>query len=250
MKVEIKPRRFLLYWFIAGAVVLPLSVVVSLRACAGFLDLVSRFADNSSYGASNGYNLFCAAVFGLVSGLNIGILQSIIVRRTLGLRLAGWWRVSTLGGLLAGVITWTIAEPYTLYELGRSFGLPWFALDYSVIALDALVFLSVLSFAQVSVLRKYSSGAWRWIAAHIGAISLTALFLLVLSTWQVRSSDYVTVWVIFGLSPVTAAVTGVAMYRMLLPGLRNQKSKRQSDESAQSIQESVSVKPSVWDGAI
>jgi hypothetical protein len=250
MKNEIKRSRFMLLWFIAGALVLPLSALLSGPVIAEFLDTIYRVGGVSGYGNLPDFNLLAAALFGLVFGLFVGVFQSIVVRRTLGLRLAGWWRVSTLGGLLAGVITWTIAEPYTLYELGRSFGLPWFALDYSVIALDALVFLSVLSFAQVSVLRKYSSGAWRWIAAHIGAISLTALFLLVLSTWQVRSSDYVTVWVIFGLSPVTAAVTGVAMYRMLLPGLRNQKSKRQSDESAQSIQESVSVKPSVWDGAI
>jgi hypothetical protein len=248
MKNEIKRSRFMLLWFIAGALVLPLSALLSGPVIAEFLDTIYRVGGVSGYGNLPDFNLLAAALFGLVFGLFVGVFQSIVVRRTLGLRLAGWWRVSTLGGLLAGVITWTIAEPYTLYELGRSFGLPWFALDYSVIALDALVFLSVLSFAQVSVLRKYSSGAWRWIAAHIGAISLTALFVLVLSTW--RSSDNVIVWVIFGLVPVTPAVTGVAMYRMLLPGLRNQKSKRQSDESAQSIQESVSVKPSVWDGAI
>ena len=248
MKNEIKRSRFMLLWFIAGALVLPLSALLSGPVIAGFLDTIYRVSGVSGYGNLPDFNLLAAALFGLVFGLFVGVFQSIVVRRTLGLRLAGWWRVSTLGGLLAGVITWTIAEPYTLYELGRSFGLPWFALDYSVIALDALVFLSVLSFAQVSVLRKYSSGAWRWIAAHIGAISLTALFLLVLSTW--RSSDNVIVWVIFGLSPVTPALTGVAMYRMLLPGLRNQKSKRQSSESTPTKQESVSVKPSVWDGAI
>ncbi len=242
MKVEINRRRFLIFWFIAGALVLPMSAALSTLGIAAFYDVIYRVSGVSGYGILSDFNLLAAAFFGLVSGLYIGIFQSIIVRRALGLRMAGWWKVSAFGGLLAGVITWTIAEPNTLPELARSLGVPWFALDFSVIALDALVFLTVLSSIQASVLRKYSSGIWRWIAAHLGAIALVIVFLVVAFASQGR--PYADLALVFlSLSPVTAAITGVAMYRMLLPSLRRDKVKR-DDGDKQPVQ------PSVWDDAI
>jgi len=176
MRAKIRPRAFGLLWFSAALLVLPLTALICilllLPVLRGLLGPYDFWRNNVA--------LACA-VFGLTNGCCIGLLQQSILRYCFQIRLRGWWKISTVGGLVGALLAFTMWWPPNTWDfLLRFFHLPTdieIALHYFE---PVLFYLAVFSFAQAGYLRRYTSRVWRWLAAHLLPLGLAAALAVLL----------------------------------------------------------------------
>lgn len=117
------------------------------------------------------------------------------------------------------------------------------------VAMLMFFYLIALSAVQALALRHSVRAAWRWIAAHAAAVVIFVVAYQVVLELT-RTEIYAVGVLLLGMFPVTAAVTGVAMYRILLPSLSSDKSKREGGEDFIPAAANAAIaKPSVWDEA-
>ncbi|MCY4464152.1 MAG: hypothetical protein OXE46_01305 [Chloroflexi bacterium] len=226
MNPTARPRLFALLWLLAGLCVVPLSAALLFAAAE-----VIRWAIEHSSGAPN-YDYWdnnfalLLSLYGVISGCCVGILQQVIVARTWRRKLSGWWRASTLGGLLGGMAVWLLMEPFDYFH--RLWSLNLTPSQYSALhfALPALVLVGCLAAAQASWLRRHASGAGLWLAAHALALLLPLAFAFAQTGPAALSSSVTgTVWLLSHFCFLTI-FSGIVMYRAMTRSLRHDKAKR------------------------
>lgn len=174
--MKVRPRLFALLWLVAGLGVVPLSIVVFMAAMTGFRWVAEQLTGAPIYDYWDDNFALFAALYGVISGCCVGILQQFIVARAWRVKLTGWWRASTLGGLLGGMVVWLLIE--LLDYTGWLWSMNLTPTQYSTLhlSLPALLFVLCLAAAQASKLRLSAPGAGLWLAAHALAILLPTLF--------------------------------------------------------------------------
>ena len=222
-----RPRLFALLWLVAGLCVVPLCFTLLFAAVAGMRWVAEQIAGVPMYDFWNDNFVLLVSLFGVISGCCVGILQQFIVNRTWRLKLSGWWRASTLGGLLGGMICWLLIEPIGYFDWLWSLKLT--PPQYSILhfALPMLVFIFSLASLQTWMLRS-ACGAGTWLAAHVMGILLpTAFALLLFDPLEMQSSITGTIWFLSHFCLLTA-FTGLAMHRIASRVSRQEKSKRKA----------------------
>ena len=223
MKPKVKPGTFLFLCFIVGLVLIPL--MVALMFVAG---LVSDqfFPGNSPRALEGIYGLLGTAIFGLLAGFSIGLLQFLLVKRCLRLDLSGWRRISALGGLLGAIVAWSFASFASHYELWLTMRIPPHISVTLEAALPMLFGLGLFASVQALVLRRQVIGAWRWPFVPMAAIALLAVIQLA-DHAGARNWSYVPGprFLLLGAAPIAALFSGIAMLR-ISRDIRSDKVKR------------------------
>ena len=249
MRAQVRPGRFKLAWFVAGIAVLPLSVAVAFVTVIG-ADALLRIFDESWYMALADDLVSVMAVFWLINGICIGVLQKAVVKRFLGVDLGRWTLYSALGALLAGVIAYPcLADSCLLSQIsghGVSIELRR-TIDSTTIM---LVYLTVLSAVQCIGLHRRVSGSLRWVAAHLGS-QLLAMLALVASLNLPGLSRFDEILGVTVSALVVTVVTGIVMQRMCTSN-RGAAEDRYDEWAYQPApaETAASAEGSVWDDAI
>ncbi len=169
--MKVRPRLFALLWLVAGLGVVPLSIALSLAALEANRWIAVEFGVSKLdyYEANFALHI---SLFGAISGFLVGSLQQIIIARTWRAQLSGWWRASTLGGLLGGMLIWLLFEPIAYHTWLQSLDLT--AKLYSALhfAVPSLALVMCLALAQASKLRRHVLAVRLWLAAHALAMLL------------------------------------------------------------------------------
>lgn len=246
MKAQVRPGRFRLAWFVAGIAVVPLSVVaIALFGMA--IDALNLRIASSFF--PDVWMPFLA-LFWVVNGCCIGILQKAIVKRYLRVDLGRWTVYTALGAMLAGLVAYPCLDGACLtaqyYEL-RPYSYVISTVEISIIV---LVYLTVLSAAQCLALNHHANKTWQWVAAHVGSLSLAALALVAAQILLgAVYLDALLTMALFALS--VTAVTGIVMQRLLTAN-RNSAKGVNEDWAYQpaTIRSELPSARSVWDEAI
>ena len=248
MQKEIRPRHFWIMWFVAGLVVLPLSAALTIPIWLAMLSLVASTFDMLPYGGWHRY-LFLAIAW-LIIGFCIGFLQKVVVKRYLHLELPRWRVISVLAALFAGILACQLVEDGFISSELYSLGIDQetrYHIDLSIII---VTYLGLFSLFQYLFLRRHGYGTWRWVAAHAGSQIIAAAVLLAVHgiLGQVYPNTFLSLAV---HAPVTAAITGYVMLRLLQGHMRAGKTKHDDWVGNPPHSKSDPPKePSVWDDAI
>lgn len=224
-----RPRLFALLWLVAGLGVVLLSIVLSVVAVTGIRWVAEQIAGVPIYDFWDGNFALLLSLSGAISGCCVGVLQQLIVARALRVKLSGWWRASTLGGLLGGLACWLLIEPLDYFGWLWSLNLApaqYSALHYN---LPALLFVVCLASLQARMLLRHASGAGTWLAAHALAILLTTgIGFSLLDPWAISDSLSGTIRFLSSFCLLTI-FTGIAMHRFVVARVAPQeKSKRKA----------------------
>lgn len=246
MNAQIKPLRFMIAWFIAGLIVLPLAIVLSLTAIVAFQTALSALLDTSSWDFWEDYGFLFMGTALLITGFCIGTLQKGLIRRHAGLEIRRLSLFTALGALLAGIVVSHLPELVFSYYVPRKYDLiPTF-----MFGLQLAVLGCVLPTAQTLALRRYFRATWLWIAAHLAATALACL--IVLAGHIVFPAPYDGGGIqLYIAVPLLSFFTGIVILRFCRSYIRADKSKR-GELAAQPIAVSVDPPPksSVWDDAL
>ncbi len=168
--MKVRPRLFALLWLVAGLGVVPLSIALCLAALEASHRIVVEFGGvaKNDYFVAN----FALYIFGSIFGFCVGSLQQFIIARTWRVKLSGWWRASTLGGLLGGLLIWLLFEPFALFDRLEFLGLTITQVSTLDFSLPALVLVMCLALAQASKLRRHGPAVRLWLAVHALAMLL------------------------------------------------------------------------------
>lgn len=256
MTHRIKSTRFWFSWIVASVLVYPLAIAlfflfsIAWTPVAEILLPDAQFYDPITYYSSSLFTVYQMLYLGFVGaiiGWSVGVLQKAVVRRHFRIELSYWRRVSTIGGLIAApVMLFTVnsvsshlSENYTvIYQAGdMSFyqGL--------INILPMTVYVSVMSFVQLIILRKFVKHAWLWIGAN--AVAGFMFSMVVVGVYNPGFGD----WLLAAIAQ--GAVTGFAML-WLLHRLNRQTQEGNKQEFAYQyvpIEDEEPRDPSVWDDA-
>ncbi len=223
-----RPRLFALLWLVAGLGVVPMSLALLFVATDGIRCAIEHISGAPNYDYWDKNFALLMSLFGVICGFCVGILQQFIIARTWRLKLAGWWRATTVGGLLGSMLCWLLIEPLDLYHWLLSVNLT--PSQYSVLhfSLPTLVLVVCLAAVQASWLRRHGSGAGSWLAAHALAILLLAFYgFFQTNLFSLHNSFTSTAWFLSHLVFLTV-FTGVAMRRIVARDPWQHKAKRKN----------------------
>lgn len=177
MGTQSQPKRFLIVWFIAGVIVLPVALALSLTVIVSFQTAMSELADTSAWDYWEDYVFLFFGSALLITGFCIGTLQKAILRRHLRLEIRRLTLFTALGAALAGIIASHLQdimyhiEPYSCcYEYDLRY-----TLDFT---LPLFAFLGIMSSVQALTFRRYFSTVWPWVAAHLGGVACACLIVI------------------------------------------------------------------------
>lgn len=228
--MNIRPRLFALLWLVAGLGVVPLSIALSLAAFEGNRWIAVEYGGVSKLDYFEANFALHLSLFGVICGFCVGSLQQFITSRTWRVKLNGWWRASTLGGLLGGMIIWLLVEPIAIFEWLWSLDLT--PTQYSTLhfALPVLVMVMCLALAQASRLWRHASAVGSWLAAHALAVLLPTVCVLLyepIAPSYTLSDGAGTIWFLSHFILLTIC-TGTVMRRIAPRVARAEKSKRKT----------------------
>lgn len=220
-----RPRLFALLWVVAGLAIGPLTAVLTLFA-SFVLDLINPgLLIYSLETFSNGVAPQLA-LFALIGGFGVGILQQLIVKHCLRINLYGWWSVSALGGILAGALMWLLTGPLDYRRVLNAlydWGFKWTELE---MVLLSLAFVLPLAGAQAIMLRQYGARGMDWIAAHACPFLPLALYAVLPVEFPEIVPELGFIFVFILPTMLLTAFTGIVMFRTVTRGRRMDKAKR------------------------
>ena len=230
--MKVRPRLFALLWLVAGLGVVPLSIALSLAALEASHWIAVEFGvlKLDYYEANFALHI---SLFGAISGFLVGSLQQIIIARTWRAQLSGWWRASTLGGLLGGMLIWLLFEPIAFFEWLQSLDLTETLYSALHFAVPALALVMCLALAQASKLRRHVSAVRLWMAAHALTMLLPTVFVFFyepIVQSYLLSGDSGQLWFLSHFILLTIG-TGIVMRQIAPRVARADKSKRKNRAS-------------------
>ncbi|MXX50344.1 MAG: hypothetical protein F4Z39_04755 [Chloroflexi bacterium] len=226
-----RPRLFALLWLVAGLGVVPLSITLLYAALDGIRWLAEYAAGAPLYDLWGDNFALLTALAGVICGFCVGVLQQVIISRAWRVKLAGWWRASTLGGLLGGLFVWLLIEIFEYHELLWSMDLSPTQYSTLPLALPMLAVIMCLATSQASKLRRQVSVVGAWLAAHALAVLLplfcSYLFFEPIDPEAIYTMTLSATWFMSHFVLLTI-FTGVVMRRIASRGAWRQTAKRKS----------------------
>lgn len=219
-------RDFAALWFIAGNCVWLPAFGLGVLLFGGGLE-VFRLVSGSPNPADWAADAFFGIVsFGIATGFCVGIVQQLIVSKTLKLDMRGWWRVSVLGGLLGALLFQACIDLTAHFQFGWGLELGPSVSSIRYVAVPSIPLVISLAAVQAIWLLRKAVGARFWLFTHVLAIVLPPA----LAVYAALALDLVDLfrsslwWQVYLCIVVIAS--GWAMQRIARRSLRGDKAKR------------------------
>lgn len=247
--VELQPRKFLVYWMIAGVAVYPLAGLL-LAAVWGTISVVGSSLTNR-YGGLRPESFLSVALIviasGAVIGLCVGVLQRALLRRYLCWTAERWQLYSIIGGTLGAMAAAVVFGGLSVWMERQDMASNR---AYDLASMSVMpVFIGIVALVQYFSLRRAVRQASLWILANVvgglifsGMIGVNAPRLTADVAWLV---------VLLGVL-AQAFVTGVTMLWLFEQrGYPVQPDKNEMAYAYVPVESQSQARPgSVWDDAI
>ena len=219
-------RDFAALWFIAGNCVWLPAFGLGVLLFGGGLE-VFKFVTGSPNQADWAADAFFGIVsFGIATGFCVGIVQQLIVSKTLKLDMRGWWRVSVLGGLLGALVFQACIDLTAHFQIGWEWELGPSVSSIRYVAVPSIPLVISLAAVQALWLWRKAVGARSWFFTHVLAVVLPPAIAVYADLVHGFGDlfGYGLWWQVYLC--IVVIVTGCAMHIIARRSLRGDKAKR------------------------